>query len=82
MTPLGMIEVVRGPNFSVPEHGVADARAEVDEEALVALAVLVVVLHLLGGVADGHFAVAVAEEDDAPGDEVALGGHALAAVLV
>jgi hypothetical protein len=44
-------------------HG---ARAVVDEQALVALPVLEVVLHLLGRVADAHLDVGVAEEDDRP----------------
>jgi hypothetical protein len=46
----------------------------VDEQALVALPVLVVVAHLLGGDADRHLAVGVAEQDHAPGDGSPLAG--------
>ena len=46
-----------------------------DEVALVALAVLEVVRHLISGVADGHLDIRVAEQHHAPGDEVALGLH-------
>ena len=56
-------------------HREAHAGAKVDEDALVALAILVVIAHLPHGIADGHLDIAVSEEHDAPVDRVALGRH-------
>ncbi len=64
----GNDEVIMRAKADGAHHGVTDARAKVDEEALVALRVFEVIEHLLGGVADGHFTIGVAEENDAAGD--------------
>ncbi len=71
--PFGDDDVVLLPELQGSEHRVHGARSVVHEDALVALAVLVVVVHRLGGHADGHLAVGVAEEHHATGDGITLG---------
>ena len=72
---LGDHDVVLGPELERAEGGLHRARAEVDEDALVAHGVLEEVVHLLVGDAHGHLHVGVAEEHHAAGDGVALGRH-------
>ena len=72
---LGDDDVVLGAERELAEHGLDRAGADVDEDALVALAVLEVVAHLLFGDAGGHLNVGVAEEHDAARDGVAFGLH-------
>ncbi len=66
----GHDDVVFGAELECSEHGGEGARPEVDEDALVALPVLEVVVHLLVGLADGHFDIAVPEEDYAAFDGI------------
>ncbi len=72
---LGDHDVILGPELERAHERAKRARAVVDEQALVALAVLVVVAHRLGGNADAHLDVRVSEDDDATADRVALGLH-------
>ena len=46
-----------------------------DEDALVAHTVLVVVVHRLGGCAEAHFAIGVAEQYHSPSDRIAFRLH-------
>lgn len=69
---LGDDDVVFGPELERTHEREAGAGTKVHEDALIALAVLVVISHLLDGVAHGHFAVGVAEEDHAAGDRITV----------
>ena len=68
---LGDDDVVFADELECAEHGVERARAVVDKEALVALAVLEVVGHFLCRVGDAHLDIFVAKENGPAGDRVA-----------
>ena len=73
--PLGDHDVVLGSEGQRAELAVQGAASVVDEEALITLAVLVVIRHGVGRHADRHLDIGVAHHDDASGDGVALRRH-------
>ena len=70
---LGDDDVVLLMEWQGAHAGVQGAGSEVDEEAFVSAAVLIEVVHLLGGHTDAHLHIGVAQQDHAAGDGIALG---------
>ena len=68
-------DVVLGEKVQRAERAVHRARAVMDEDALVAHTVLVVVVHRLGGCTEAHLAIGVAEQHHSPSDRITFRLH-------